>query len=251
MTNAATCRAAAPTPRLLVATDLTVIEQPSMRPVAGDVLVDNRAYRPLDEAYYAWLRRRMDGARRAHEAGRLSAETWRDLRANFNVIHAWALAHLDPRGLLEAVEAPTPVGFRPPAVAGEPSAREGHALDVPPVSHAPHPAAAHRYPAHGDWRFTVDVPPVAVREVMRIHEAALEAGWREGELLQNRGRFRFPCGPDWGLVCFLHEDRRIGQVTAARIELLPRGGTGAVMGFYRMPRPRGSDTFRAAPVSIR
>ena len=37
---------------------------------------------------------------------------------------------------------------------------------------------------------------------------------------QNRGRFRFPCGEDYGLVCFLDDNKRIGQVTRQYIEIV-------------------------------
>jgi len=38
-------------------------------------------------------------------------------------------------------------------------------------------------------------------------------GWSEVRLYQNQGRFRFPCGEDYGLVCFVDGDQEIGEAT--------------------------------------
>jgi hypothetical protein len=237
-----TAAAALKTPALLVATDLATVAGEDVAGTAQtDVTIDGRAYRPLDATYYAWLRRRMESARRAHEAGRLAGETWAELRERFNAVHAWALAHLEPRALLAAAEAPTPEGFAPP---------------VPTVVGPPPP---HHYPAEGAFRFEVAVPSEAAAEVLRARDEALAAGWSEAELLQNRGSFRFPCGPDWGLVCFLGPDRRVGAVTADRIELVSRVPGRPPLGFCRRSRstaarggkaPAPSDRSRAAPVCV-
>lgn len=231
MTTAAALVTDTPT-TLLVATDLsTLVGAPGTPP--GDVTIDGRAYRGLDATYYGWLRRRMEGARRAHGAGRVDEETWAHLRERFNAVHAWAVENLDPQALLAAATAATPEGFAPPVVA-----------DPPPP---------HRYPAEGEWRFEVDVPAAAVAEVERVRDEALAAGWWERELLQNRGHLRFPCGPDWGLVCFVGEDRTIGRVTPERVELVSRVPGRPPLGFYRRPLRRhdGADTSERAPVCVR
>ncbi len=76
------------------------------------------------------------------------------------------------------------------------------------------------YPRDGDWRFTQRVRTSAVPKVDAIRDQALSLGWREARLYQNRGRFRFPCGEDYGLVCFLDENKRIGEVTRQSIEIV-------------------------------
>jgi len=229
-----TAAATLTTPTLLVATDLAIVAGNDVADGArADVTIDGRAYRPLDATYYAWLRRRMEGARRAHDAGRLDADTWANLRDRFNAVHGWALAHLDAQTLLAAVEAPTPEGFAPP---------------VPVVEGPPPP---HRYPVEGDFRFAEDVPPEAAAEVARVRDEALAAGWTEAELLQNRGRIRFPCGPDWGLVCFVGRGRRVGTVTAERIELVSELPGRPPLGFYRPGKSSApSDKSRPAPVCV-
>ncbi len=53
-----------------------------------------------------------------------------------------------------------------------------------------------------------------------IRDQALALGWSEAQLYRNRGRFRFPCGQDCGLVCFLEKDKRIGEVNRRSIEIV-------------------------------
>ena len=57
-------------------------------------------------------------------------------------------------------------------------------------------------------------------KVDAIRDQARSLGWSEAQLYQNRGRFRFPCGQDYGLVCFLEGDKRIGKVTRQSIEII-------------------------------
>ena len=76
------------------------------------------------------------------------------------------------------------------------------------------------FPEDGDWRFTQRVRSSAMTKVDAILDQTLSLGWREDRLYQNRGRFRFPCGEDYGLVCFLDEDERIGKVTRQFIQIV-------------------------------
>ncbi|MCL6508163.1 MAG: hypothetical protein K6T59_14195, partial [Bryobacteraceae bacterium] len=81
------------------------------------------------------------------------------------------------------------------------------------------------FPKDGDQPFTEKVLPSAVVKVDAIREQALALGWSERSLYQNRGQFRFPYGEDYGLVCFISEEQRIGEVTKQYIEIvspLPR-----------------------------
>jgi hypothetical protein len=54
-------------------------------------------------------------------------------------------------------------------------------------------------------------------------------------LYQVKGRFRFPFGQDYGLVCFIRDQDRLGEVAADAIEIIgppPREQTSR---FYRSP----------------
>lgn len=88
---------------LRVATDLRHISLENDPGHPQDVMLDNTVYRLLDAPYYAWLRRRMERAKKAHEAGKLAAQTWKILRERFNGINTWALKHLGEKALVDAM----------------------------------------------------------------------------------------------------------------------------------------------------
>ena len=83
----------------------------------------------------------------------------------------------------------------------------------------PRPSRPYLFPEDGEWVFTQPVWPSAVPKIDAIRDQARSLGWREAQLYQNRGRFRFPCGPN-GLVCYLEDDKRIGAVTRQSIEIV-------------------------------
>lgn len=57
-------------------------------------------------------------------------------------------------------------------------------------------------------------------KVDAIRDQALSLGWTDARLYQNRGRYSFPCGQEYGLVCFLYDDRSVGEVTRQSIEII-------------------------------
>jgi hypothetical protein len=81
----------------------------------------------------------------------------------------------------------------------------------------------------------------AVAKVDAIREEAMAKGWSEARLYQNQGRFRFPCGEDYGLVCFVDGDQEIGEVTERFIEIVhgPKSGRPSTLRFYNpdVPQP--------------
>ena len=99
---------------LRVASDLRHNEVEKSPDHPQDVLLDSAVYRILDAPYYAWLRRRMERAKRAHDAGKLPTPTWQTLRERFNAIHAWAIEHLGEDRLLRAVEDLDEKSYRAP-----------------------------------------------------------------------------------------------------------------------------------------
>lgn len=276
--------ALAPT-ALYVATSLDAWETGAPGSFEPEVVVRGTAYRRLDPAYYAWLRRCMDRAKAAHEAGKLEARAFEDLRARFNVVHAWAVERFGAASLSAAIRAGAPAS--PPVAPPNPSAVSGirslpdNLADLPPVLrdelderaaiiaeafgwpqsqamdqareqflHAiaisrhgdmartatrprapappgpspPRPASSpHLFPRAGEFRFTERVSAEAVAAVDAIRDQALALGWTIPGLYQNRGRFSFPHGPEWGLVTFLSQGRRIGSVTREFIEIVNPG----------------------------
>lgn len=80
--------------------------------------------------------------------------------------------------------------------------------------------------------FELKVTPAAVEKVNAIAPRAIGLGWTTEELYQTTGRYPFPFGGEYGLVCFLHRERTIVDVTATAITLQapPRG---VILRFYR------------------
>jgi len=200
---------------LYVATNLETWETCTPEP-DQDAICEPCGFRRLDPEYYAWLRSRMVVAQKRYQTGRLPARQYEELRARFNAVHAWALERFREPVLLEAVRSLDPRAYRPPAVK---DAEEGDSSDV--VEAAP---PAHSYPVQGDWRFTEPVSAEGVTKVDAVRDRALPLGWSEAQLYQNRGRYSFPCGQDYGLVCFLHPGDEIGEVTRRSIEIVGAGG---------------------------
>jgi len=200
---------------LYVSTELDTWETSTPGP-DQDQICERCGYRRLDPEYYAWLRHRMEVAKQARQRGRLAAAQYQELRQRFNAVHFWAVAHLAEDMLLAAVDALSPKAYQPPQI------QEWEPIPEPPASCPP----VHLFPAAGDWPFTESVSPEAIAQVDAIREQALSLGWSEADLYQNRGRYRFPVGGDYGVVCFLHSDARVGEVTAEWIEIINARGTG-------------------------
>ncbi len=67
---------------------------------------------------------------------------------------------------------------------------------------------------------TYPVLPEALAKVDAIREEAMALCWTEEGLYQTKGEFKFPCGRDYGLVCFLEKVESIGEVTKQYIEII-------------------------------
>jgi len=191
---------------LYVATDLESWETNRPEPDQDDIC-ERCGYRRLDPPYFAWLRSMMVRARQARERAQLPDDEYELLRTCFNAIQEWARTRFGEDALLAAVRAFVPGQYQPPAP-WEPEELEAEA------------APAHLYPVEGDWPFTEAATPKAVARVDAIRDQALSLGWTEGGLYQNRGVLRFPCGHDYGLVCFLHSGARVGEVAEQWIEII-------------------------------
>ncbi len=200
---------------LYVATNLKSWKTNEPHHFARDIGIDGTCFRRLDPDYYAWLRHKMELAKKAASSGHITAQAFDTLRTRFNEIHAWAMEHLGEEALRTAVRSLDPKTYAPPRI---------DRLDSRPAAIAPEKASPaiqpYLFPPDGDWRFTQRVRSSAIPKVDAIRDQALSLGWSQARLYQNRGRFRFPCGEDYGLVCFLDENKRIGQVTRQFIEIV-------------------------------
>jgi hypothetical protein len=167
---------------------------------ARDVQVNDTAYRRLDPAYYAWLRSRMMLAKAAASNGQVGLDAFNDLRHRFNAVHQWAIDRFGEHELVAAVRKLNAGEYVPPVVEPDPPR---------------HPVA----PAITD-RNVVPVSPETAALVDAIRDRALALGWSRESLYQTRGSHRFPLGNDYGLVCYLKPDDRIGEVTARALEII-------------------------------
>lgn len=98
---------------LWVATDLDSFEE--YDPRFGYELGCDPVYRMLDASYYAWLRHRMENARKLHDAGRLDDTAFEALRTRFNTIHDWAVRHIGEDNLKQAIRAINVKSYVPPS----------------------------------------------------------------------------------------------------------------------------------------
>ena len=98
---------------LMVATNLDSWEADDPR-FGYEVMLDT-SYRQLDATYYAWLRHRMENARKAHESGAVDDITFNALREQFNVIHTWAVTHIGEDVLRTAIRTTNVKTYVPPS----------------------------------------------------------------------------------------------------------------------------------------
>lgn len=82
----------------------------------------------------------------------------------------------------------------------------------------------HRYATDRKGLLTHSVLPEAIAKVDVIRDKAMALGWTKNGLYQTQGQFKWPCGQDYGLVCFLEKDERIGEVTRQFIEIIRPSG---------------------------
>ena len=234
-----------------VATDLVALDWPVLSEKQTDVEVDGRVYRRLDPEYYAWLRRRMEEAKSKTDAGRYEPSAFDALRTRFNTVHDQAIALFGRPALLEAIQRLDPDSYRWPGSACKEPEGPAHA-EIPEDLDSPSRCSPesrdipgesqegwsdHCYPEEDDrerFKFRQGVTRHAVAQAKSIRDEALAKGWPEAELYRTRGRFAFPCGKDWGLVCFIHMNQKLGAVTEETIALVrPDGHT---LRFHRRPQ---------------
>ena len=168
--------------------------------IARDCQIDDRCYRRLDPAYFAWLKVRMHAVKAAAEAGRVSAEAFNELRQRFNEIQDRAIEAFGEQSLIQAVRTLDPERYRPPL----PEEFE-NMKPVEPVPARINPESERLARARG----LVD----------GIRDQALALGWTMESLYFSEGYERRPFAARYGLVCYVGVQDRIGEVTRQSIEL--------------------------------
>ncbi|MGB9611086.1 MAG: hypothetical protein ACPL7M_08945 [Bryobacteraceae bacterium] len=165
---------------------------------ARDVQIDDMAYRRLDPDYYAWLRSRMNLAKLAAGAGRLSPEAFDELREKFNAVHDWAVAHFGENTLREAVRSLDTRNYAPPVAESDKRARPARANDC------------------------VAVEVVAMVDAIR--DRALALGWTEDLLGAATGSAGEPLSRRCALAHLLRLGDQIGEITPQFIEIVTASG---------------------------
>jgi hypothetical protein len=186
---------------LFVSTDLNIQFMASGK---SDVKHDGQIYRRLTSDYFAWLRTRMQTAQSAHRNKRISDKNWNMLRERFNPIQQHAIELFGQDALQTACEGFNSNRYQPPQDFQE---------------------ERWTYPVNETLPFAADVDSLAVAKVDAIRLQSMDLGWTEAQLYQNQGRHRFPCGEEYGLVCFVSGERTIARVTESYIEIVHGVGT--------------------------
>ena len=199
--------------RTWVSTDLSVLPLDGSPPNTEDVIKGSKAYRCLSPDFYLWLERLFANfEKQVGVTGERSAEA-RTFAARFAHIRELAHALYTADDFAAARKRLAISNMESPNRATNP------------------PASEFQHPEDGESRSRARVSFHALGEVDTIRDEALRLGWSDLQLYGSRGRFTFPCGPGYGLVCFIHRDQRIGKVAAQHIEIICSGGHS--LHFYR------------------
>jgi len=212
---------------LWASTDLETIQPENPDDQPEDILLDGKAYRRLSPDYYLWLKARFEKFQLAVGNSNPADENAAAFIRRFETLRAVAQTHYSLADLKRAKErlAVAPLSSPNQIV---------HQVQTPktiPVNIQKPTRPAFLYPPDSDLnfdgsihRFTTPVTAYALEQVNAIRDDALLCGWSESELYQNRGRFRFPYGQDYGIACFIDPGQKLGDVTPDKIELICRGG---------------------------
>ena len=198
-----------PEPELFVSTDLDTAQFEWAVTSASDVEYNGKIYRRLEPEYFAWLRSRMLAAQSAFKAGKLPELTWESLKSRFNPLQEYAVQKFGKESLQQASRQLSPQNYQAP-----------RHIPAKPEKPAEPPKNNWIYPPEEAWNCIEQVSAEALAKVDAIKEEAMSKKWSEARLYQNQGRYRFPCGQDYGLVCFVGGDRKIGAVTEKNIEII-------------------------------
>jgi len=206
---------------MYVATNLSYFVTDHGDLLARDVIFEGVTYRQLDTEFYTWLRYKMGQVKKLNDHSRVSDEDYNEIKDEYSRIRSFAKDHFGANRLITAWKIFDPENYIPPGFDEE-------FLD----ESASNPPSPYLIPEDGSFPFTHPVAPEDISKVDTIKDEAQALGWMDMQLYQNRGRFAFPCGQDYGLVCFLAGEKRIGEVTKDYIEILSSKARGIKYRFF-------------------
>lgn len=195
-----------------VSTSMTVVNRGESHAVYEIVYDNGIAHYRLTPLFWAYLRHAFNKATRACESGKLDGSTYSELLNRISRIYNMALAQFGDEAIKSAEQTFSPAKWKRHceelSKPQEPAIAE-HAHTATPV-----PSGAYRYPAEGTGAYH-PVSKTAIALVDAIRDKALALGWTMNQLYRNTGMAH----RDWGLVCYLGLDDRIGEITRQSIEI--------------------------------
>jgi len=196
---------------LYVSTDLQF--WPTSKPefLARDVQIDDTCYRRLDAAYFAWLRNRMFALKQAVADGRVPEDAVKQTYKRFNALQEWAVSQFGEDALRKAMRHLDLGNYRPPRPLESPERISERAV-VRTAENA---------------RLLREIGLVDM-----IRDAALAIGWKMERLYESEGFERRPFRREYGLVCYIGEQDKLGAVTRQSIEIIGPPPTHVVRRFY-------------------
>jgi hypothetical protein len=196
-----------------VSTSMTVVNRGESYG-GREIVYDNGiAHYRLTPLFWSYLRHAFNNATRACEVGKLDASTYSELLNRISRIYNMTLAQFGEDAVKSAEQTFTPTKWKRHC--------EGLAkpqeLAIAENTHCamPMPSSAYRYPENATGAYH-PVSKTAIALVDAIREKALALGWTMNQLYRNTGMAH----RDWGLVCYLGPDDKIGKIDRQSIEIV-------------------------------
>jgi hypothetical protein len=205
-----------------VSTSMCVAQKGEDHADSEIIYIGSIAHYRLTPLFWAWLRHAFGNATRACETGKLGASTYSELLNRISRIYNLAIAQFGEADLKSAEQTFTPAKWKRHCESLERGAKTRETyLNGNIVSNSGHaPTGAYRYPADGTGAYH-PVSKTALALVDAIRDKALALGWTMDQLYRNIGMAH----RDWGLVCYIGSEDRIGEITLQSIEIINRSGS--------------------------
>lgn len=225
---------------LWAATNLDSFEE--YDPRFGYELDCEPVYRMLDAPYYAWLRHRMENARKSHEAGRLNDADFDALRERFNTVHKWAVRYIGEDALRRAIRTTNVKTYVPPSEQTFTAYRktwddawEAYERRRTAASLAGQPDQAHRLQRLLDTQGYAGIRSSIVEDIVvfvRDDSVVVPAGW-SGKVIFTMDELSLMIGSSPEAMKQIHEVKRVfgGKVVSSDesdSRLFPESMSGAM-----------------------
>ncbi len=199
-----------------VSTSMCVAHRDARHIVSELIYIGDIIHYRLTPLFWAWLRHSFSNATRACEAGKLDGSTYSELLSRISRIYNMALAQFGEEAVKDAERTFTPAKWKRHC---ERLAQGSKTIENEFDTGAP--TGAYRYPSDATGAYH-PVSKTALALVDAIRDQAIAAGWTMNQLYRNVGI----ANRDWGLVCYIGPEDRIGTITRQSIEIMHRPSAG-------------------------